>query len=71
MKTLYTLAYPVLSRSDAGLSGETWVVRGWQPEMKDWFSRAGAQLKDVEDLDLEESFVELLSGARAATVEAR
>lgn len=61
----------LLSRGASGPHLQTWVVRGWQPEMHEWFARAGAELRDVEDLDLEESFVELLSGARAATAEAR
>ena len=61
----------LLSRSAAGPALTTWVVRGWQPEMREWFTRGGAELRDVEDLDLEESFVELLSGARAAAGEAR
>ena len=43
---------------------EDWVVRGWQPEMREWFQRFGAELRDVQDLDLEDSFVELLRGAR-------
>lgn len=60
----------VLGKHASGPHVATWVVRGWQPEMREWFSRAGAELRDVEDLDLEESFVELLSGARAATMEA-
>ncbi len=57
----------LLNRSVSGPDAETWVVRGWQPEMRDWFQRAGSELREVEDLDLEESFVEMLSGARAAT----
>jgi ABC-2 type transport system ATP-binding protein len=63
-----TLPFPctVLSRGTGGAPIASWVVRGWQPEMQEWFTRAGAELRDVEDLDLEESFVELLSGARAA-----
>jgi ABC-2 type transport system ATP-binding protein len=61
----------LLHRDADGGEMETWVVRGWQPEMKEWFHRAGAELRAVEDLDLEESFVELLSGARAAVGEAR
>ncbi|WKW12659.1 ABC transporter ATP-binding protein [Pseudogemmatithrix spongiicola] len=61
----------LLSKGASGPHVDTWVVRGWQPEMREWFARAGAELREVEDLDLEESFVELLSGARAATMEAR
>lgn len=61
----------LLNRSRSGPDSETWVVRGWQPAMAEWFTRFGAELREVEDLDLEESFVELLSGARAATAEGR
>ena len=63
--------FGVLSRTANGHGHEAWVVRGWQPEMKEWFVRSGAEVRDVEDLDLEDSFVELLSGARAVTEEAR
>jgi ABC-2 type transport system ATP-binding protein len=44
--------------------GESWVVRGWQPEMAAAVERAGGRVRDVVDLDLEEAFVELLSTAR-------
>jgi ABC-2 type transport system ATP-binding protein len=43
---------------------EIWVVRGWQAPMAQWFEGAGAELKEVVDLDLEEGFVELLRAAR-------
>ncbi len=43
---------------------EIWVVRGWQAPMAQWFEGAGAHLKEVVDLDLEEGFVELLRSAR-------
>jgi hypothetical protein len=43
------------------------VVRGWQPSMVQWFQGAGAEVKEVVDLDLEEGFVELLRGARGTT----
>ncbi|HUH13486.1 MAG TPA: ABC transporter ATP-binding protein [Longimicrobiales bacterium] len=46
------------------LSGETWVVRGWQDPMRQYFDGIGATLKEVVDLDLEESFVELLRSSR-------
>lgn len=69
--TADALPCTLLNRSASGPDAETWVVRGWQLEMKEWFHRAGADVRDVEDLDLEESFVELLSGARAATAEGR
>ncbi|HEY2806985.1 MAG TPA: ABC transporter ATP-binding protein [Gemmatimonadales bacterium] len=43
---------------------EIWVVRGWQAPMTQWFDGAGAELKEVVDLDLEEGFVELLRASR-------
>ncbi len=55
----------VSRQSDNGMgSTETWVVRGWDPAMRHYFDGAGATLRDVVDLDLEESFVELLRSAR-------
>ena len=56
--------FHLLSRASLNEKHEEWVVRGWQPDMSDWFVRVGAQVREVEDLDLEESFVELLRGAR-------
>ena len=58
--------FVLLSRSSGLGSAEEWVVRGWQPPMQVWFEGVGANLRDVVDLDLEESFVELLRTARAA-----
>jgi len=63
--------FALLSREALTLGHEEWVVRGWQPEMRDWFERVGADVRDVQDLDLEESFVELLRGARIPTQEIR
>lgn len=48
---------------------ETWVVRGWQPPMAQWFEGVGATLRDVIDLDLEEGFVEMLRTARQPAME--
>ena len=45
-------------------SGETWVVRGWEDPMRQYFEGIGATLKEVVDLDLEDSFVELLRSSR-------
>lgn len=67
------LPFALLGRTPAGPLGaagsavradELWIVREWQPAMRDWFAEVGAELRDVEDLDLEESFVELLRTAR-------
>ncbi len=63
--------FALLSRESLTLDHEEWVVRGWQPEMRDWFQRVGADVRDVQDLDLEESFVELLRGARTSSQETR
>lgn len=56
--------FALLSREELSIHDEEWVVRGWQPEMREWFQRSGAEVREVVDLDLEESFVELLRGAR-------
>lgn len=45
---------------------ESWVVRGWEPAMAQWFAAAGANVREVEDLDLEDGFVELLRASRIA-----
>jgi ABC-2 type transport system ATP-binding protein len=43
---------------------ETWVVRGWKDPMHEYFAGVGARLNEVEDLDLEDGFVELLRAFR-------
>jgi hypothetical protein len=43
-----------------------WVVRGWQPDMVTWVLQQEGTLREVQDLDLEEAFVELLRSARGA-----
>jgi len=62
------LPFDLLGRrkSDGLGLGESWVIRGWRDEMAAFFSEAGAEVRDVMDLDLEEGFVELLSSARPA-----
>ncbi|HET7790586.1 MAG TPA: ABC transporter ATP-binding protein [Gemmatimonadales bacterium] len=57
--------FVVLSREGGDGAFETWIVRGWQAPMTQWFAGVGATLKDVVDLDLEEGFVELLRTFRA------
>ena len=52
------------SEGDAFGSVETWIVRGWQDPMKQYFEGVGATVRDVIDLDLEEGFVELLRSSR-------
>ncbi|MEO7962676.1 MAG: hypothetical protein ABIT38_02070, partial [Gemmatimonadaceae bacterium] len=48
---------------------EEWVVRDWRPDMHGWFDARRLQLRQVDDLDLEESFVALLDSARGSTQE--
>ena len=52
--------FVVLAREQTDGGAETWVVRGWQAPMHQYFEGVGASLRDVVDLDLEEGFVELL-----------
>jgi ABC-2 type transport system ATP-binding protein len=61
------LPFVLLARESDGGPGtaEQWVVRGWQPPMRQYFEGVGAELADVVDLDLEEGFVELLRTARS------
>ena len=58
------LPFTLLSRGVSAGREEEWVVRGWQPAMKEYFVTAESELREVIDLDLEESFVELLRSAR-------
>ena len=57
--------FTLLARDQDAGAVETWVVRGWRPEMKGWFDREGVALREVADLDLEDGFVELLRAFRA------
>lgn len=56
--------FTLLTQEMDGGANQSWVVRGWQPEMSGWFDRVGVQLTDVADLDLEDGFVELLRAFR-------
>ncbi|MHB0962743.1 MAG: ABC transporter ATP-binding protein [Gemmatimonadaceae bacterium] len=56
--------FTLLGRTATAGSEEEWGVRGWQSDMGAWLTAQGATLREVIDLDLEESFVELLSTAR-------
>jgi ABC-2 type transport system ATP-binding protein len=58
--------FTLLSRDAEFGRGETWVVRGWQDTHAQWLTSAGASLREVESLDLEESFVELLRSGRGS-----
>lgn len=57
--------FTLLARETGAGPSETWVVRGWQPQMTGWFERSGIAVRDVADLDLEDGFVELLRAFRA------
>jgi ABC-2 type transport system ATP-binding protein len=58
--------FVVLAREFGDGAAETWIVRGWQGPMTQYFEGIGADLREVIDLDLEEGFVELLRTARLA-----
>ncbi len=60
------MPFVLLNRSGRNGLGsvETWIVRGWQDPMRNYFERVGATVRDVIDLDLEEGFVELLRSSR-------
>jgi ABC-2 type transport system ATP-binding protein len=45
---------------------EEWVVRDWRADMSSWFTGRDETLREVVDLDLEETFVETLRAARSA-----
>ena len=53
------LPFDLLSRKPRGRE-EVWVVRGWDPTMAPALAERGVELREVEDLDLEECYVELL-----------
>ncbi len=61
-----SLPFRVMSRRPVLGQEEEWVVRDWRPDMRAAFDALGDDvlLRDVEDLDLEESFVELLRTSR-------
>lgn len=60
--------FVVLSRGTDLDGCETWIVRGWEPAMAEYFAGRGAILQDVIDLDLEDGFVELLRTFRGPEV---
>ncbi|HTS88120.1 MAG TPA: ABC transporter ATP-binding protein [Gemmatimonadales bacterium] len=64
------LPFALLGREPDGASAETWIVRGWEPDMAAGLSAAGLSLRDVIDLDLEDAYVELLKSARSLHPEA-
>jgi ABC-2 type transport system ATP-binding protein len=59
--------FGVLARRAGAGREEEWVVRDWRDDMASWFAALGdTALREVVDLDLEESFVETLRAARDA-----
>ncbi|MEP7326282.1 MAG: ABC transporter ATP-binding protein [Gemmatimonadota bacterium] len=59
--------FQVLAREMLESGNEVWVVRGWRPEMLSWVQQQTRGLREVQDLDLEEAFVELLRTARSGS----
>jgi ABC-2 type transport system ATP-binding protein len=59
--------FTLLNKEHDGGATESWIVRGWQPEMSGWLAARGATLAGVADLDLEDGFVELLRAFRTST----
>ena len=56
--------FGILARRNGSGRDEEWVVRDWRAEMASWFSERDVTLREVVDLDLEETFVETLRAAR-------
>jgi ABC-2 type transport system ATP-binding protein len=62
-----TPPFAILARRPGAGREEEWVVRDWRDDMTAWFAALGdTALREVVDLDLEESFVETLRAARDA-----
>jgi ABC-type multidrug transport system ATPase subunit len=61
------LPFALLSREPHGRE-EVWAVRGWEPAMAGALAARGVELKEVVDLDLEESYVVLLRNGGAGEV---
>ena len=58
--------FGILARRSGAGREEEWIVRDWRDEMRGWFAGRSIALREVVDLDLEESFVETLRAARTA-----
>lgn len=58
--------FGILARRPTAGREEEWIVRDWRDDMTSWFSSGTAALREVIDLDLEETFVETLRAARDA-----
>lgn len=58
--------FAVLSRTGSAETGSVWVVDGWRAESAGWITEQGVRVEAVDDLDLEDGFVERLRARRAA-----
>ena len=58
--------FGILARRPGAGREEEWVVRDWRDDMASWFASSDAALREIVDLDLEETFVETLRAARNA-----
>jgi ABC-2 type transport system ATP-binding protein len=58
--------FGILARRSGSGREEEWVVRDWRDDMSSWFASSHGALREVVDLDLEETFVETLRAARDA-----
>ena len=59
--------FVLLKRERHNGAGEQWIVRGWKPGMQSYIEGAGAAVREIVDLDLEDGFVEMLRAARVST----
>jgi ABC-2 type transport system ATP-binding protein len=59
--------FRVVNRRESAGREEEWIVRGWRDDMSSWFAGEQVALREVIDLDLEESFVETLRAARTTS----
>jgi ABC-2 type transport system ATP-binding protein len=58
--------FGVLARRNGTGREEEWVVSNWRHDMAEWFAGNRITLREVVDLDLEDTFVETLRASRAA-----
>jgi ABC-type multidrug transport system ATPase subunit len=56
--------FTVLAR-DGRAPGSVWIVDQWEAGMAGWIAERGVQVDAIDDLDLEEGFVERLKARRA------
>jgi len=69
-RELTAAPFKMLNRGLRAGREEEWIVRDWHADMGQWIRSVGGDVREVIDLDLEESFVELLRSARATSREA-